>query len=446
MLEYCLIMTVAESFIEKAEHRDIVETYLYPESELRVELVTPSDPRVQRAIEIEIAAMADLHDPPEEVRKEFIPYNESSLFFLAFAEQSDGSEDDILCMGRVIPNEYDGKVNVNKTLKDVGSIYDRNLEEVTEQFLSESGCEDVSKVWDIATLGPSDKIEQLKLSKRLEVIESVINSFLEVTLQAWHEGEITHCTSFDEVNAHEHFMNIGFPYVKMFDLDATLYDSFGTGEGMIGQPAWTSMANIVANIKEAQTQESSRRNFFKRLSFKDESILEPPRSDNSDGVKALLTAAAVEGWSYVEFLGMLAGGEALEHAGAAKWVAAAATAAATTAETLGTSYLATNSMGNFQFKEGTISGKIGRKAAVVSFLGSLWNGAPTGVMLDQASGKDVSFRRRLFKHSIPYGVAVGGWVITPLPELAINHPPETIGAIGAGAVAFAVKTIKAIRK
>src|SRR5665213_3361462 len=66
-------------------------------------IVGPEDWRVERAREIEVEALAQLGDPPTEVVEEFLPYNDQSLYFLAYGEGTDKTSENIQGMMRVIP-------------------------------------------------------------------------------------------------------------------------------------------------------------------------------------------------------------------------------------------------------------------------------------------------------------------------------------------------------
>lgn len=168
--------------------------------------------------------------------------------------------------------------------------------------------------------------------------------------------------------------------------------------------------------------------------------------------RAGATAAAVGAWSNVDYVLVIGAGEAMHTAGVHMPLAASAAAGLATAETLATSYLASKGIGDFEFQAKTALGKKISKASPVV---SIWRGAGSGVILDQVNGRDVTFNRRLV-HSVPYGVAVGAWVATPIPELVAkvatdagskaidtieSQPVETIGGVALlGALAVAAVT------
>lgn len=198
---------------------------------------------------------------------------------------------------------------------------------------------------------------------------------------------------------------------------------------------------------------------------------DPPKfypTGSEHRLRAGITYGAMAAWSHAGYLVMIGGGEAFVNAGVNKWAAAAAVAVATTAETFGMSHAATKGMGNFKFAEETKTGDTLRKAARLSHISSLWNGAPHGVMIDKAAGKEITTKRRL-SHAVPYGVAVGAWVATPVPEFIagevveapttvvgiakdVYHEPveaatsaEAVAVIGAAAIIAAVRKGRNLR-
>lgn len=234
---------------------------------LRIEVVSPSDPRIDKAHEIEVAAMVALGDPEHEVREEFAPYRDKSIYFLAFDQDSAGTADELLGMGRIIPSsEADG----NKSLLDLAKIPGWAIndefttttgetflypEEVVAAFKAESGCESLDKVWDIATLGMvlGDEAERLEMdeSKNAIVAEALIASFTRETVREAKAGGITHVTSFNQEHADKYFRSLGYPFNDMFGLEPMMYDSFDSGEGMTAQPAWLSTESLLQTIRES---------------------------------------------------------------------------------------------------------------------------------------------------------------------------------------------------
>jgi hypothetical protein len=249
---------------EALEPSTVLQTYNYDmlnvrtreRVPLRVEVVNSSDPRVDKAHEIEVAAMVALGDPEHEVREEFAPYRDKSLYFLAFDKDSAGTADEILGMGRIIPsNETDG----NKSLLDLAKIPGWAIndefttttgetfhypEEVIAAFKAESGCDSLDKVWDIATLG-------MQLVKNAIIAEALIASFTRETVREARAGNLTHVTSFNQVHADKYFRSLGYPFNDMFGLGPMMYDSFDSGEGMTAQPAWLSTEDLLQTIRES---------------------------------------------------------------------------------------------------------------------------------------------------------------------------------------------------
>jgi len=236
---------------------------------VRVEVVGPEDYRVDAAIEMEIASMSSLNDPAEEVREEFIPYRNSSIFFLEFPEDSDGKVEDMLAMGRVIPSTEEGG---NKTLIDLAHIPDWHsphvpeaayvdedsnertihaLTDVVRVFKEVTGCESLDNTWDVATMAPKLGLGKLE---NIYVAQAIIASFTQETIQAWQRGEITHVTSFNEQNAHDFFVALGYPFRKFLDLPPMMYDSFKSGEGMTAQIAWVAVEDLANSIRSRKTQ------------------------------------------------------------------------------------------------------------------------------------------------------------------------------------------------
>ncbi len=152
-----------------------------------------------------------------------------------------------------------------------------------------------------------------------------------------------------------------------------------------------------------------------------------------------------------DFVPLIAIGERIKDSGVNGWVAGGIIAAVTAVESTGTSYLATAGIGDFKYEP---KSNIGKKIAEFTPLVSLSRGAPTGVALDAAAGKQIDLRRRL-EHAVPYALAVGFWVTpNPLSETVVNtvasapkaiyesatdHPKLSGGlAIGAAVAAAAV--------
>lgn len=257
-------------FPEEETRREILQTYNFPEEELRVEVVTSADERVKKARDIEAEVMAALGDPIQEVYEEFEPHNDASVFFVAFNEKSAGSSDDIAAMGRIIPySEQHG----NKTLADLAIIPHWGVEGieqkevlnlggelvkahdpqgVAEAFQREAGCKDISKVWDIATVAPNFGYASTKEAKPAVLVKTVLSAISKYGIEAWERGELTHVTSFNQEYAHGFFVNkLGYPFHNMFGLGPMKYDSFGSDEGMVAQPAWFSLEEFVLKIKQS---------------------------------------------------------------------------------------------------------------------------------------------------------------------------------------------------
>ncbi len=239
-------------------------TYEYPRYKVRVDVVDGLDPRVAEAHEMEVAAMVDLGDPEHEVRAEFAPYMESSMYFLAYDTRvADGK---MLGMGRIIPSNERTR---NKSIQDLATIdswtsdklekmfivnsageteYGYTAEEVTRGFKAESGCESMDEVWDLSTLGYDLKLPE---TRKVKVAEAIIASFTNEAMLRYGDGKLSHVVSFNQVDAHGFFGKLGYPYHEMFDLEPMTYDSFDSGEGMLAQPGWISLREA-AGVIEAQ--------------------------------------------------------------------------------------------------------------------------------------------------------------------------------------------------
>lgn len=252
----------------RSEHA--AETDGFAPNGYRVEVVAPDDYRVKAAIEMEIEVMSYLGDPPEEVREEFEPYNDSSIFFLAFQKEDEGSEEEIAAMGRVVP--YKDADHPNKSLTDLAIIPGWTVDgiptaegldvaskqvtihdtrKVIEAFCEEAGCEDVSKVWDIATMAPNPEFVANRKMKPGKPGMSILAAASIQGITACQNGELTHVTSFNQETAHQFFLSLGYPFHKLFGLDPIMYDSFGSGEGMVAQPAWFDVREFSRQVAEA---------------------------------------------------------------------------------------------------------------------------------------------------------------------------------------------------
>ncbi len=246
------------------EARHVLEVHQHPKVGMRIEVVSPYDSRVDTAIDIEVAALAALGDKAEEVREEYTPYRNKSLYFLVFDDTSEGKPEDMLGMGRLIPHSEELG---NKTLNDLAKLSwktdkiestgdGENAEDIVQAFLTESGCEDMAKVWDMATLAMRLDIPELKQAK---VADRIVASFAQEIIAAWKRGELTHLTSFDEEYAFTVFSDkMGYPFHKMFGLSTLSYDSFGTGDSMVAQPSWIAAEGINQVIKDASTKHLAR--------------------------------------------------------------------------------------------------------------------------------------------------------------------------------------------
>jgi hypothetical protein len=253
----------------KAEHA--AETDGFAPNGYRVEVVAPDDYRVKAAIEMEIEVMSHLGDPPEEVREEFEPYNDSSIFFLAFQREDEGSEDEIAAMGRVVP--YKDADHPNKSLTDLAIIPGwttddipttegldvaskqvtiHDTRKVIEAFCEEADCGDMSKVWDIATMAPNPDFVVNRKMKPGKPGMSILAAASIQGIIACQDDQLTHVTSFNQETAHQFFLNLGYPFKKMFGLGPIMYDSFGSGEGMIAQPAWFDVREFSRQVAGAE--------------------------------------------------------------------------------------------------------------------------------------------------------------------------------------------------
>jgi len=189
--------------------------------------------------------------------------------------------------------------------------------------------------------------------------------------------------------------------------------------------------------------------------IEDKNSLELPAPEHrgADVARAGITAALVEAYSWVDAVGMIALGKALEqHWGMDSNIAATVTFGATAVQTLGLSYAATAGFGDFSYTPKHKAAKwLAENAPPVI---SLWNGAPTGAIIDKGLGREVTFRRRLV-HTLPYSAAVGYlWVganpvgetvtgtVERLPHTIAHHPEPSAfvaGALCLGAAAAAFK-------
>lgn len=254
------------------EGRRVLETYHFPELGYTVEAVAPDDVRIDAARDIEAKCFAALGDPEEEVRAEMAPYNDHSMYYLAFETGSNGDAADIAGMGRVIPFTPE---HPNKTLTDLavipgwdaegiapattlnqgGEVVEgRSVDDIIEAFFAESGCDDLRKVWDITSMAPNmDKVMQ-GMNPR-GVAKSILGAASEAGIRAWRRGELTHVTSFNQEHAHGYFLKKGFPFKPLFGLDPVKYDSFGSEQGMVAQPAWFDLNTFAQRLQAAQPED-----------------------------------------------------------------------------------------------------------------------------------------------------------------------------------------------
>lgn len=236
---------------------------------MRVEVVGPNDYRIDTAIEIEIASMAQLGDLEDEVREEFKPHRYSSIYFLGFNDGSEGRPEDLLAMGRIIPSS---EKTGNKSFTDLAQIPDwhsssvpessiidsngrpltvHSINDVVRVFMEESGCDSLDKVLDVATMAPKLGLGQIE---NVKVAEAIIASFTQETIRSWKEGKITHVASFNEEHAHKFFKALGYPFKEFLDLAPMMYDSFKSGEGMNAQIAWVAVEDLANSIKQQKTK------------------------------------------------------------------------------------------------------------------------------------------------------------------------------------------------
>lgn len=230
-----------------------------PELGLDVHVVSAADPRVAAAREIEVAVMTALGDPEAEVREEFRHYDGHSMYFLALPS---GEEDAgaLAGMGRMIPWSAP---RPNKTLTDLAVLpqgRDRADDEagLTDAFQLESGCRDLTRLWDFATLAPhaayvAASEDPTRAASR--VAKAIMGASAEQVVGAWGRGELTHVTAFNEYRAHAYFTRLGYPFRRMLGLPPVLYDSFGSGVGMTAQPAWLAVEELVDAIEAAAPED-----------------------------------------------------------------------------------------------------------------------------------------------------------------------------------------------
>lgn len=230
----------------------------HPALDLDVWVVSADDDRVATAREIEVQVMVALGDLEEEVREEFVDYDEHSMYFLAFPTGREDVEA-LAGMGRMIPWAAE---RPNKTLADLAVIPEGlarggDMAGLTEAFALESGCHDLTKVWDFATLAPNSAYvaaSEDPTRAAAKVAKAILGASTEQGVAAWDRDEITHVTSFNEYRAHGFFRRLGYPFQPLLGFPPILYDSFGSGVGMTAQPAWLAVEELVAEIEAAPAE------------------------------------------------------------------------------------------------------------------------------------------------------------------------------------------------
>jgi hypothetical protein len=258
--------------------RDVLATYQYalaaPVGQIVVEVVGPRDGRLGHAIALEVEAMAALGDLPAEVEAEFAPHRDSSIYFLAFPLDSSRDTGDMLAMGRIIPSSERAG---NKSLTDLALIpgwdhhtvpanvpvrgadgsrrFVREVHAVVQAFQAETGCKSLDYVWDVATLAPRQGLSRME---NVMVADAVIDAFTQETVRAAARGEITHVTSFNELNAYRFFRKLGYPFTDLLGLPPMSYDSFLTGQAMTAQIGWLTTDTLVDAIRSRGTRHLAR--------------------------------------------------------------------------------------------------------------------------------------------------------------------------------------------
>ncbi len=221
--------------------------------------VDSDDYRVEEARRIEVEAMTELGDPAEEVIEEFLPYNPHSFFLLAYKDGTDHTPENLEGMMRIIPQRpgieqktlSDLSYILHKQKTDLGQLGDVSVEEyqerVTQAFMSQSGCQDMDKIWDVATFAPRGEFDR---AQRGVVAMALISALTENALEAHKQGYLEYCLVFNEQNFHNFAVNtLKFPYHILRDeqdreIGPVMYDTFDSGVGMVAIPAFLRMSEI----------------------------------------------------------------------------------------------------------------------------------------------------------------------------------------------------------
>lgn len=235
--------------------------YTFPDDDLEVTVTDHTHERVAEAEEIEVATFVALDDPEEETRGEFDNHRHNSMYILVEPSAPTSQESPLIGMGRIITAD---SPMANKTLTDLADIPEwqhgvpkaRKIthengkevelcapEIVIDRFLREAACEDLSKVWDIATMAIDPKFSG---SVARAIALAIVRTMNTEAIMAWRQGKITHCTAFTQVRAHKFLTKSGIPFHNMFGLAPMMYDNQGSERGMIAQPAWLRVEDLAA--------------------------------------------------------------------------------------------------------------------------------------------------------------------------------------------------------
>ncbi len=213
------------------------------------------DFRAEEAKALEVKALESLGDPPEEVISEFLVYNGISFYFLAFEPGAEETPENIQGMMRIIPH-VDGYKQ--KSLTDLAYLLDKKQKNITgegisgpstiELFMLQSGCRDMTKVWDISTFAPRIELPQ---TQKGAVLVSLVTALTSYGLDAYRNGELEYCVVFNDENFHRIATeSLHFPYKLIRDeagkeIGSMMYDTFDSGVGMVAVPAYLDMKDVL---------------------------------------------------------------------------------------------------------------------------------------------------------------------------------------------------------
>jgi hypothetical protein len=209
------------------------------------------------ANKLEVDAMVKLGDDPKDSKQEFVPYFGESFIIEEVQKLEDGTEVS-KGMIRVIPADEDG---MTKTFKDVATVTQhpkypykdnrKTAEEVRDEFKRSSGCNDTTKVWDIATFAFNLEVPK---REQFSIMHNLLGTLNQLGAARIMTGDLTHIVSANHPNILNTLEGLGYP---MEDINGYGVMKFWLKEdsktAMDCHPAFFNIKKLYAKIQNPNT-------------------------------------------------------------------------------------------------------------------------------------------------------------------------------------------------